>query len=79
MIPGWEDPIEGGMATHSCSLAWKAPWTEEPGGLQSMCCKELDMTKVIKSTHTRDFYGINFYIPFHYDLLQCIVYFLCCQ
>ena len=33
---GWEDPLEKGMATHSSSLAWKIPWTEEPGGLQSM-------------------------------------------
>ena len=32
------------MATHSSILAWKIPWTEEPGGLQSMGCKELDMT-----------------------------------
>ena len=33
---GWEDPLEEGMATHSSILAWKIPWTEEPGGLQSM-------------------------------------------
>ena len=32
---GWEDPLEEGMATHSSILAWKIPWTEEPGGLQS--------------------------------------------
>ena len=31
----WEDPLEEGMATHSSSLTWKTPWTEEPGGLQS--------------------------------------------
>ena len=31
-----EDPLEKGMATHSSSLAWEIPWTEEPGGLQSM-------------------------------------------
>ena len=35
-IPGWEDPLEEGMATHSSILAWRIPWTEEPGGLQSM-------------------------------------------
>ena len=29
---GWEDPLEEGMATHSSILAWKIPWTEEPGG-----------------------------------------------
>ena len=33
---GWEDPLEEEMAIHSSILAWKSPWTEEPGGLQSM-------------------------------------------
>ena len=33
---GWEDPLEKKMATHSSILAWKIPWTEEPGGLQSV-------------------------------------------
>ena len=33
---GWEDPLEKEMATHSSILAWKIPWTEEPGGLQFM-------------------------------------------
>ena len=33
---GWEDPLEEGMATHSRILAWRIPWTEDPGGLQSM-------------------------------------------
>ena len=33
---GWEDPLEEEMATHSSILVWKIPWTEEPGGLQSM-------------------------------------------
>ena len=33
---GWEDPLEKEMATHSSILAWRIPWTEEPGGLQSM-------------------------------------------
>ena len=32
---GWEDPLEKEMATHSSVLAWRIPWTEEPGGLQS--------------------------------------------
>ena len=32
----WEDPLEEGMATHSSVLAWRIPWTEEPGGLQSV-------------------------------------------
>ena len=33
---GWEDLLEKGMFTHSSILAWRIPWTEEPGGLQSM-------------------------------------------
>ena len=33
---GWENPLEEEMATHSSILAWKIPWTEEHGGLQSM-------------------------------------------
>ena len=33
---GWEDPLENGTVTHCSILAWRIPWTEEPGGLQSM-------------------------------------------
>ena len=33
---GWEDPLEKGMVTHSIILAWRIPWMEEPGGLQSV-------------------------------------------
>ena len=33
---GWEDPLEKGKATHSSTLAWRIPWMEGPGGLQSM-------------------------------------------
>ena len=33
---GWDDPLEEGMSTHSNILAWRIPWTEEPGRLQSM-------------------------------------------
>ena len=33
---GWEDPLEKGMAIHSSVLAWKIPWTKEPGELQSV-------------------------------------------
>ena len=42
---GREDPLEKGMATHSSILAWRIPWTEEPGGLQSTGHKELDTTE----------------------------------
>ena len=37
---GLEDPLEEGMATHSSILAWRIPWTEEPGGLQSMASQK---------------------------------------
>ena len=38
----WEDPLEKEMATHSNIPSWRIPWTEEPGGLQSMGHKESD-------------------------------------
>ena len=41
---GWKDPLEKDMATPSSILAWKIPWTEEPGGLQSQGSQESDMT-----------------------------------
>ena len=42
---GQEDPLEKEMAAHSSILAWKIPWTEEPGRLQSMGLKESDTTE----------------------------------
>ena len=42
---GWEDPLEKEMATHSSTLAWRIPWMEELGGLQSMGHKESDTTE----------------------------------
>ena len=42
---GREISLEEEMANHSSILAWKIPWTEEPGGLQSMGCKESGMTQ----------------------------------
>ena len=36
LSPDWEDPLEKEMATHFSTLAWKIPWTEEPGKVQSM-------------------------------------------
>ena len=43
---GWEDPLEKGMATHFSILAWRIPWTEDPGELQSMGLK-------MSNTHTQ--------------------------
>ena len=42
--PGWEDPLEEGMATHSSILTWEIPGTEDPRGLQSIAVAELDTT-----------------------------------
>ena len=42
---GREDPLQKEMATHFSILAWRIPWTEEPGRLQSRSCKELDTTE----------------------------------
>ena len=50
---GWEDPLEKGMATHSSILVWRIPWTEEPGGLQSMRSQESDVTERLGTQHTQ--------------------------
>ena len=42
---GWKDPLEKGMATHSTILAWRIPWTEEPGGLLSRGLQRWDTTE----------------------------------
>ena len=42
---GWEDPLEKGMTTHSSIPAWRIPWTEEPGELQSWDHNESDTTE----------------------------------
>ena len=41
----WEDPLEKRMANLSSILTWKILWTQEPGGVRSMCHKESDMTE----------------------------------
>ena len=42
----WEDPLEKGMATHSSILAWRIPWTEEPGRQQSMGSQRVTFTSL---------------------------------
>ena len=49
---GWEDPLEKEMATNSSTLAWKNPWTEEPGGLQSVGWQRIGATE-----------GLHFHFP----------------
>ena len=48
---GQEDSLEKEVATHFSVLAWEIPWTEEPGGLQSMGSRELDMTEQLNHHH----------------------------
>ena len=50
---GWEDPLEEGMATQTSILAWRIPWTEEPGGLQSIGLQELDTTEMTEHARTK--------------------------
>ena len=49
----WEDPLEKEMATHSSVLAWRIPWTEEPGRLQSTGSQELDTTQQLNHHHPK--------------------------
>ena len=57
-IPGLARPLEKDMAPHSSIPAWRIPWTEEPGGLQSMGCKELDTTEPVELTCTHSTLGL---------------------
>ena len=52
-ILGWEDPLEEGMATHSSILAWRMPWTEESGGLQSVGSQRVNRTDLACTCKTR--------------------------
>ena len=52
--PGWEDPLEKGMTTHSSIFAWRIPWTEEPDRLQPVGLKRVrhDMTEQLLLHYT---------------------------
>ena len=57
---GCEDPLEEGIASHASILAWRIPWTEEPGGLYSPWDhKELDMTEQLSLTDSVAMYILN--------------------
>ena len=60
-----EDALEEGMATHSSRLAWRIPWTEEPGGLQ-----ELDTIKRVSLTHSNP-NGISWWLSGKKFACQC--------
>ena len=49
---GWEDPLEEEMAPQSCILAWEIPWTEEPGGLQSIGWQRTGHNRATEHKHT---------------------------
>ena len=73
---GQEDPLEKGMATHSSILAWRIPWTEEPGGVQSM-----SMPRVGHNWATNTFnvwFNImdTFLVPAAYKLMHMDFYYL---
>ena len=54
---GWEDPLEEGMATLFSIFAWRVPWTEEPGGLQSMGSKRDQTERLITHSLMEDLAG----------------------
>jgi len=56
---GQEDPLEDEMVTHSSTLAWKIPWTEEPGGLQSMGSQKVGYNRA----PTASVHGKHYYTP----------------
>ena len=59
---GWEDPLEKEMATHSSTLAWKIPWTEEPGRLLSMGSQRVRHDWATSLHFTSLMIQINFFI-----------------
>ena len=61
---GQEDPLEEEMATHSSTVAWKIPWTEEPGGLQSMGSQRVEQDWETEQTLTQEFRE-EFHQPFN--------------
>ena len=86
---GWEDPLEKSMATNSSILAWSIPWTEEPGGLQSMGCKQSGITNTFTFTTKLSYFSSREHIlrfptdlwkweTFAYVVLAYKVYFLNC-
>ena len=65
-----EDPLEKEMATHFSILAWEIPWTQEPGGLQSMWSQESDTTERLHNSNNQDFLASKWQKP---DLIVALV------
>ena len=76
---GGEDLLEKVMATHSSNLAERMPWTEEPGRLQFMGCKESDITEATLHTHTHmqtfHLYYKNFLSVESYGICDVLIWF----
>ena len=68
---GWKDPLEEGMATHSSILAWRIPWTEEPGGLQSKGSQRVGHEWVTERS-TAPLSSYNKRGPLHFSGLQAV-------
>ena len=67
----WEDPLEEEMAIHSSILDWRIPWTEEPGGLQSMG-SERDTTKTTEHTCRHIYIYVYIYTKSPFSCTVCI-------
>ena len=68
---GWKDPLEEGMATHSSILAWRIPWTEEPGGLQSKGSQRVGHDWATQRS-TAPLSSYNKRVPLHFSGLQAV-------
>ena len=64
---GLEDPLEKAMATHSSTLAWKTPWTEEPGRLQSMALQRVRHDWATSLSLSPTMYQTLYYVPWPKD------------
>ena len=59
LIPGWKDPLEEEMATHSSILAWAIPWAEEPSRLQSMGLQKIEHDLATEHMHELPMVAVN--------------------
>ena len=71
---GWKDPLEKEMAIHSSTIAWKIPWTEEPGRLQSMGSKRVRHDRVTSLHFTLAIWTfVSKMISLHFNMLSRFV------
>ena len=66
---GWEDPLEKEMAIHTSTLAWKIPWTEEPGRLQSMGLQRVGHDSDFTFTFHQ---GCSVYVKYLFQTYHCV-------